>query len=146
MVISLGVVALLGALGVGITSGWVQREMTRNELAAVSAAEQVRSPDTPYISCAVHHPITNNYFVGLSAEVVEVRFLQRELDDLPGTLDIDNPSHFAVSCPQEEVPPVNPGDPPTFIDVDFGLQAIFLRASEGGGDQEALISIVKGDR
>jgi prepilin-type N-terminal cleavage/methylation domain-containing protein len=50
LVLSIGVVAVLGALRVGIVSGKVQREVSTAELTLRSFAEHVKKQD--YVSCA----------------------------------------------------------------------------------------------
>lgn len=117
LVVSLGVVAMLGALGVGITSATIQRELTRNEGDLIDLAESVKG--AAYVDCA--EPDDYSAPTG-AAETLSVAFW----DGVVG-----GQLNFVDACPLDDA------DAPD----DAGLQRIVVvvAGSEGISDGEMVI-------
>jgi prepilin-type N-terminal cleavage/methylation domain-containing protein len=142
VVIAAGVFAVLGALGVGIDSGRLQRNVVTAELGLRSFAEHVK--DAPYQAC-IEDP--DGYAAGFNAsaypeeevsfEVVDVGFW--DWDGEPDTLPPPGEPLEFVSYEEQCLDDDGDHDP----DRDRGLQRVVVRADAAIAGSEHVTLVVK---
>jgi prepilin-type N-terminal cleavage/methylation domain-containing protein len=125
VVLSIGAVAVLGALRLDVNFGRMQRNLSTAELALGSFAEHVKAES--YIDCA----FASDYIwpsapAGVTATIVEVAYLRNTAFADGKVISEDD---FDVNC--------GPGDP------DEGLQLVRLRVDSSGATAALETAVIK---
>jgi prepilin-type N-terminal cleavage/methylation domain-containing protein len=120
IVLSLGVMAVLGALRVGVDSGRVQRDLSTAELTLRSLAEHVKAE--PYVDCAAGGTGGPYWPAWASPATADLEVLYLSPGALGSTDDLDT-GDFAATCAE-----------------DAGLQLIHLGVELGSSSAGSGIS------